>query len=454
MRHPAAAATLALVLALAGAAPALAGAVAAPSPADAPVTAATTSNAVTDAPRDIGDAFAQTGDIEADRVVLRATLQPDGDAQWRIAYRIELTDQNTTDAFESLQSDIRANSSAYVSRFESRMTTTVGAAENATGREMQASNFSVTAQRNPFPTSNDYGVVAYTFTWEGFAATQGNRLVAGDALAGLFLDSGTVLTVAWPDDYEVRSVTPEADEPSETAVTWRGERNFGPDQPRVTVAPASALPFRPAYIAAAAVLLLGIGAATVLRRRGDLPIGDDDATTLAEEPPGGAAGTAADGATADNADGDSAADVDGGAAAGDASEDGTADADDGAVAAGTGSDGEDTDEADAAGGAEEDDTTPPEELLSPHERVVRLVEDNGGRMKQADVTEALDWSAARTSQVVGDLRDDGTIESFRLGRENVLRLPEADDDPHPGDPHAEDTESGDAADDDADAGGR
>ncbi|MFC7135697.1 DUF7345 domain-containing protein [Halobaculum litoreum] len=195
-----------------------------------------------DRPADIGLGFAQTGDVAADRVVLRATLRPDGDAEWRIAYRIELTDDNTTAAFESLQTDIRANRSAYVSRFETRMATTVGAAENATGREMAATNFSVSAQRNPFPTSTDYGVVAYTFTWEGFAATQGDRLVAGDALAGLFLDSGTVLTVAWPDGYEVRGVAPEADERSETAVTWRGERNFGPDQPRVTVAPAGAVP--------------------------------------------------------------------------------------------------------------------------------------------------------------------------------------------------------------------
>jgi uncharacterized membrane protein len=40
------------------------------------------------------------------------------------------------------------------------------------------------------------------------------------------------------------------------------------------------------------------------------------------------------------------------------------------------------------------------------------------------VVSELDWSAARTSQVVSSLRDDGQIETFRLGRENVLKLPE------------------------------
>lgn len=436
MRRSAAAATLALLLALTGLTSAVAGAVAAPSTPDISGTAAPSGATVADQNSDIGDAFAQTGDVEADRVILRATLQPDGDAQWRIAYRIELTDENTTEAFESLQSDIRANSSGYVSRFESRMTTTVAAAENATGREMQASNFSVTAQRNPFPTSNDYGVVAYTFTWEGFAATQGNRLVAGDALAGLFLDSGTVLTVAWPADYEVRSVTPDADDRSETAVTWRGERNFGPDQPRVTVAPASALPFRPAYIAAAAVLLLGIGAAAVLRRRGDFPVGGDGSSASA-------AGAASENGP-DTADNQESTPESAGA---DERTDSGADADTAAVG-GAADDGDAAAAATHTDDTADDDTTPPEELLSPHERVVRIVEDNGGRMKQADVTEALDWSAARTSQVVGDLRDDGAIESFRLGRENVLRLPDVDEDPHPGDPHADDDEG------DEDAGGR
>ena len=280
----------------------------------------------------------------------------------------------------------------------------VAAAQNPPVREAPASNFSVTAQRNPFPTSTDYGVVAYTFDWEHFAGTQGRRVVAGDALAGLYLDSGTVLTIAWPDEYDARSVSPAADEESETAVTWRGERNFGPDQPSVTVAPASALPVRPVYLAAAGVLLLGIAGAALLRRRGHLPI----------ESRGGGATPASDGAAAASttaAAGTSESDAAGAEAAGGAASDGT------------------TDDADRSGG----DTAPPEELLSPHERVVRLVEDNGGRMKQADVTDALDWSAARTSQVVGDLRDDGTIESFRLGRENVLRIPEADDEPHPGD---------------------
>jgi hypothetical protein len=48
-------------------------------------------------------------------------------------------------------------------------------------------------------------------------------------------------------------------------------------------------------------------------------------------------------------------------------------------------------------------------------------------MKQQDVVAELGWTEAKTSQVVGGLRDEGDLDSFRLGRENVLTLPESDD---------------------------
>jgi len=83
-----------------------------------------------------------------------------------------------------------------------------------------------------------------------------------------------------------------------------------------------------------------------------------------------------------------------------------------------------------AGGESRDDRaakrggdTPPE-LLSSGERVLWLLEQNGGRMRQQAVAERLDWTAAKTSQVVSDLRENGAIESFRIGRENVLTLPD------------------------------
>lgn len=78
---------------------------------------------------------------------------------------------------------------------------------------------------------------------------------------------------------------------------------------------------------------------------------------------------------------------------------------------------------------EGDDRHPDTELLSNEEQVLHLVRDRGGRMKQQEVAEALGWTDAKTSKVVGRLREAGDLEAFRLGRENVLRLPEEDEAP-------------------------
>jgi hypothetical protein len=70
--------------------------------------------------------------------------------------------------------------------------------------------------------------------------------------------------------------------------------------------------------------------------------------------------------------------------------------------------------------------SPPADLLSNEEQVLTLLEDNGGRLKQQRIGTELEWTDAKTSQVIGDLRDDDRVETFRIGRENVVTLPETD----------------------------
>lgn len=59
--------------------------------------------------------------------------------------------------------------------------------------------------------------------------------------------------------------------------------------------------------------------------------------------------------------------------------------------------------------------------------MLQLLDENGGRIKQKQVVETLGWTDAKTSKVVSGLREEGTIESFRIGRENVLRYPDRDE---------------------------
>ncbi|MFB6142126.1 MAG: hypothetical protein ABEJ30_02150 [Halorientalis sp.] len=292
---------------------------------------------------------AATTQVDADTVLLRAAVAEDGDARWQIEYLVRLDDRNATDAFESLAADIAANRSAYERRFARRIGATVASAENRTGRAMALRNVSVTTARQDL--GADYGVIRYTFTWTGFAATDGSDIVVGDALGGFFLDADTQLTVTWPRGYGVASVTPAPTDRREHAVVWEGRLDFGSEGPRLVLTPVGGLPV--ALLAVAVVLVALLAGGAVAYRRGWL----------------GRDSSARDGAEATGGD-------------------------------------------------------PPADLLSNEERVLKILEEEGGRVKQQAVAERLDWTDAKTSQVVGDLREDGKVEVFRLGRENVLTLPE------------------------------
>ncbi|MFW5940087.1 MAG: DUF7345 domain-containing protein [Halolamina sp.] len=327
----------------------------------------------------------QTGDVETDSVILEADVDEDGDARWTVEYRVALDDENTTDSFEELQADIEANESDYRSQFASRMRTTVGSAENATGREMAVENVTVEATTSPI--SGEYGVVRYGFDWVGFAERSDGRLGIGDAVAGLFLDADTDLTVSWPEGYVADVVDPEPDREGDRSVTWTGPKEFASGQPQVVLRPRNSIPSWGPLVGV--LLFAGGGALWYYRRR----VAERSRGSSDEVPPARAG--ASDGEQPQTAEGTAA--PEGGSAAGIP-----------------------TDE--AAAGATAAET--PEELLSPEERVLGLLEANGGRMKQKAVTEELGWSAARTSQVVSSLREDGAVESFRLGRENVLKFPD------------------------------
>lgn len=335
----------------------------------------------------IGQGPAEQLDIDADAVTLDVTLQPDGDAVWEIRYRIRLEDANATEAFEQLQRDIEANPETYVTPVRERMNRTVNSAENATGREMDLEGVSISTSRRSQP-QTEYGIVAYRFAWRNFAQVDADTIRAGDAIDQMILDSSTTLRFTWPDSYELDATTPDATRSGETEVIWQGQRSFDPGEPRAvliaddetaatTATPTQESPDGPPAggggfpvvpVVALAVVIIAV-AAWLFTRRAE----QDDSV-------GGVPGD---------------------------SENGGGDGDEGrSEVTATGSEG------------------PPPELLSNEERVLGLLEENGGRMKQKEVAEELDWSGARTSQVVSDLREEEKLESFRLGRENVLTLPD------------------------------
>ena len=363
------------------------------------------------------DGFEQM-DVDPDDVLIEVSVDSNGDAVWEIQYRIRLATDDEEQAFEELRNDIDADPEAYTDRFRERMVATADAAETATGREMEVTETTVSAERRELPQS--YGVVTYRFHWSGFAAVDGDRIVVGDAIDGLFLDEASSLIISWPDGYDLAAVAPSPTETREGAVVWTGPVDFTDGEPRVTIEP-DGLAVGPLALLVVGLLVLGGGAVAYRRRSGGAAAapragGDGEQRTPGESVAEQAeqrdtGGTEAAVATAGSASSGETTEATAGA--------GEPGGTDGESDAGSESDGDD--DPGEAGAPPADET-----LLSNEEQVLRLIESNGGRMKQKRVAEELDWTAAKTSQVVTGLRDDDELDGFRLGRENVLSLPEYD----------------------------
>ena len=347
--------------------------------------------------------------FDADDVRLTVTVDADGTAAWTVEYWKRLDDDESEEAFESIESDVEENPEEYVDGFSESMDDTVASAAEDTGREMSASGYTVSTRTEPVP---EYGVLTYQFEWRGFAAVDGDRMEIGDAISGFYLDDQTRLVVGWPGEYELVDVRPDPDETRSDSVLWQGSQtSFVGDEPRVVVSTepddanglddeavggedSTGVPLIPVGGGVTGVFLLFM--LWWLYSRG-LSDEGEEAATAAQTGNGTETGASAGVAVGSAAGSDDTVDDESGGSA-----DGTEDAD-------------------------ATDDGPPSELLSNEERVVRLLEQHDGRLKQQQVVQQLDWTDAKTSQVIGDLREEGTVETFRIGRENVVRLPEEDD---------------------------
>ncbi|WP_247731129.1 helix-turn-helix transcriptional regulator [Halovivax limisalsi] len=362
--------------------------------------------------------------VEIDAILLSVDLTTEGTADWRIEHRVRLDDPNATAGFERTRREIRQNRSAFRVPFAESVRAMATTAQAKTGRAMVVENVTVEASREHLP--REYGIVAYEFRWHGFAAT-GDTLRAGDALSGLFLDEVTTLAIGWPEATEPVELAPDPATRRDGGAVWRGPLEFAGGEPRIVLA-SDARSFGSDYaaprsndaalaLATAGAVLGSLAVAFVLRRRRRR--GKSDPT---REQPEGAPGTGepahvAEYADPENATGSSGRDsgaVDESQSAGPTE----------AGRAAAAESGRGTATASPAGADASGERTDPESLLSNEERVLELLEERGGRVKQQDVVAAFGWSETKTSEVVGELRAADAVSVYRLGRENVLALPD------------------------------
>jgi hypothetical protein len=327
--------------------------------------------------------------------VIRINVTADGDARWTIEFREHLHDENETEAFrETIDAIVTGQERPPLSEDDIR--SFVYESENATGREMAIQNTEYTGRID-----NDTGVITFHFTWTNFAEVEndGERLVVGDAFNGTSgrwlpsLSEDQRLIIDAPDGYYA-STAPRAHESG--TFEWNGPYEFtAEDRPIVysaqndpdttTLFDQRDDPLPMALIGVGVftlVIAVGTGGYLLARRQ----TGDDG---------GVIAGTVTD---SGSAPGESDSSVGTPVPPGDAE---------------TGDDADEEDEID-------------ETLLSDEERVMRLLESNGGRMKQANIVKETGWSNAKVSQLLSSMDENDQVDKLRIGRENLITLPDED----------------------------
>ena len=302
---------------------------------------------------------------------MEIALQPDRSAEWTVTVVYDLQTDDQQAAFDELAAAYRDGEADFGST-ASLYENLAAQASEATGREMAVENPRYDAVRR-----GTTGRLELSFTWTNFLADAGDeQLVFNDALStpsGTWLSTlgeNQVLRINTPQGYAITSANvPFAD----NTVEIEGPRTFDADDHiqitfEESVFGAGALRFVGVAVIIAAMI---IGIAVLLRRNDSIAVRE---RVLPD-------------------------------------------------------DGDDGDAAGAAPTAEPVDTDPPEEdlsLLADDERVERLLERNGGRMKQAAIVEETNWSDAKVSQLLSSMADEDRVSKLRIGRENLITLPGVD----------------------------
>lgn len=332
----------------------------------------------------------------------RVVLHDDRSATWNITVEYELETDAQREAFDDLATDIEggtAEGPLGAERFE-RL---VAVADDSTDREMSMIDVDRSAERH-----EGVGTVSLEFTWVAFLDTEDEQLVLDDALTTPdgdpllgSLESQQQLIVVTPDGYQVDTtpgINPDIREGNawiegpqqftvdeRLVITYSPVTGAGPTPSTPTATPTPAVPDDSSWAILGAALLIGAAillAALLYRRKGSDVSAADGVVPTAGSDTSSSAGS------------------------------------------GTGVDAG-PDEREPSDAGEED---PPDlSLLSDEERVERLLDRNDGRMRQAAIVEETGWSDAKVSQLLSSMAEQERIEKLRLGRENLISLPDGED---------------------------
>lgn len=318
----------------------------------------------------VGVAVAEDAPAEP-TLVYEIDVDADGDATWEVSAQFPIESEDDAEAFEELAELYQED--------DGEEFLPVAPYERAVDRlddEFDRS-MSIGSEERSVEQREEVGILSLTFVWEGFAEVDDNRVQVGDVFDVddqtwfTRLESHERLAMHAPDGYTVESSGLPVQDGTMTA---SGPRNLAPSDLQGTfVGPEGGSPISPLLGGALGLIGLAIVVFVLLHLLG---------WDLVQYVPGDQDTDSADAAPVDAHDDED---------------------------------------------SEGDDVLEDEELLGDEERVLALIERNGGRMKQAQIVNETDWSNAKVSQLLSQMAEDGDVEKLRIGRENLIRLPDEDE---------------------------
>lgn len=329
-------------------------------------------------------------------------LEADGTARWTIIEYFNTTSQSQRSAFDQLASSFVSEdvggSTLGFDAFES-----ASARVNAiTDREMALVNAQRTSSRNA-----SVGQLQLSFTWENFARVEDGDIILDDVYEteqGIWFDGlgpGQRLTIKSPDGYgfaefSVSESTTLEDRQLKLAgpATFNNETLYAVLVGNAGTTDSSPTEPTPSegddgLVGTVGLLLGGVGALGAVIVLIVFAIGRDRVGELIES-------------------------------------DGEAESDDDNAIESSNSEPDVPPEPEAETDEMDEESEIDTELLSDEERVERLLEQKGGRMKQANIVKETGWSNAKVSQLLSSMEQEGRIDKLRIGRENLISFPDED----------------------------
>ena len=367
----------------------------------------------------------ESEEFDADRTRFQITVFDNGSAEWVFRYEQRLETDDDLEDFETYAERFNSEETESYRNFQTRASSLTESGSDVTDREMSAETFRKDARvEERSPAGEQFAVVEMSFLWTAFAERENDQIVVGDVFVdGLYVGPDQELRFERGPELRFDSVAPEPDSiagdnisDSETA-TWIGEHQFTDRHPRIVYtdrdtstessetesedvntgsepesnadpesengsessnSPDSNGSFIPL---ATLLLVLLVGSGVVIVYWTGILSGST-------EPSDSAVDRTADTSASKSPVGD-----------------------------GSAHSAPDTSSESGVKSAISD-----EELLSDEERVVALLEERGGRMKQVEIVRNTDWSKSKVSMLLSEMESEGTISKLRVGRENIVSL--------------------------------